>query len=57
MVDAYEAMTSDRPYRPAMDHATACREIWRGAGTQFDVAVVAAFRRLGDPPVRADVAA
>jgi HD-GYP domain-containing protein (c-di-GMP phosphodiesterase class II) len=59
VVDAYEAMTSDRPYRLAMDHATACREIWRGAGTQFDIAVVAAFRRLGDPPapVQVDVAA
>jgi HD-GYP domain-containing protein (c-di-GMP phosphodiesterase class II) len=52
VVDAYEAMTSDRPYRPAMDHAAASREIFRGAGRQFDLAVVAAFRRLGNPAVR-----
>jgi len=50
VVDAYEAMTSERPYRAAMDHATACREIWAGAGSQFDIAVVAAFNRAIDLP-------
>ncbi len=53
VVDAYEAMTSERPYRHAMDHARACREIWAGAGTQFDIAVVAAFRRAIDRPAAA----
>jgi HD-GYP domain-containing protein (c-di-GMP phosphodiesterase class II) len=50
VVDAYEAMTSVRPWRPAMDHETACREIWSAAGTQFDIAVVAAFRRAIEIP-------
>jgi HD-GYP domain-containing protein (c-di-GMP phosphodiesterase class II) len=50
VVDAYEAMTSDRAYRPAMGHDRACREIWSGAGTQFDIAVVAAFTRAVDGP-------
>jgi HD-GYP domain-containing protein (c-di-GMP phosphodiesterase class II) len=56
VVDAYEAMTSERPYRPAMDHDAACREIWKDAGTQFDVAVVAAFRRAVEVPARATAA-
>jgi HD-GYP domain-containing protein (c-di-GMP phosphodiesterase class II) len=29
-------MTSDRPYRNAMPHADAIRELAKGAGTQFD---------------------
>ena len=34
--DAYHAMTSDRPYRPARSHPEAVRELAEGAGTQFD---------------------
>lgn len=43
LVDAYSAMTTDRPYRSAMAHAAAVREIQRHAGKQFSPAVVAAF--------------
>jgi diguanylate cyclase (GGDEF)-like protein/PAS domain S-box-containing protein len=41
--DAYDAMTSERPYREAMDAEVAAREIQRCAGSQFDPAVVRAF--------------
>ncbi len=44
--DAYEAMTSDRVYRPAMGEAAARAELVRAGGTQFDPDVVAAFVRL-----------
>jgi HD-GYP domain-containing protein (c-di-GMP phosphodiesterase class II) len=57
VVDAYEAMTSKRAYRAAMDHDRACREIWAGAGTQFDIAVVAAFKRAIELPAGAARAA
>jgi diguanylate cyclase (GGDEF)-like protein len=38
--DAYHAMTTDRPYRKAMAHGDALRELTKGAGTQFDPDVV-----------------
>ena len=43
VVDAYDAMTSDRPYRLARSHEEALREIRHQASTQFDPVVVAAF--------------
>jgi HD-GYP domain-containing protein (c-di-GMP phosphodiesterase class II) len=48
VADAYEAMTADRPYRAALSAAEARAELRRGAGTQFDPAVVAAFERVLD---------
>jgi len=41
--DAYDAMTSDRPYRRAMSHADAVEELKRCAGTQFDPQIVDVF--------------
>jgi two-component system, cell cycle response regulator len=41
--DAFDAMTSDRPYRHAMSVDGALDELNRSAGTQFDPAVVEAF--------------
>jgi putative two-component system response regulator len=43
VADAYDAMTSPRPFRNALDHANAVRALANGAGTQFDPEVVAAF--------------
>ena len=41
--DAFDAMTSDRPYRPAMSESEALAELRACAGTQFDSRVVEAF--------------
>jgi diguanylate cyclase (GGDEF)-like protein len=43
VVDAFDAMTNDRPYRGAMSTEDALAELHRAAGTQFDAAVVDAF--------------
>jgi diguanylate cyclase (GGDEF)-like protein/putative nucleotidyltransferase with HDIG domain len=43
VADAYEAMTADRAYRPALGHDAAQEELRAGAGTQFDPRVVDAF--------------
>jgi len=46
IADTFDAMTSDRPYRPAMLPKEATAEIKRCAGTQFDPSVVTAFLRI-----------
>lgn len=44
VVDAFDALTTDRPYRKAEERATALDELENGAGTHFDPALVRAFR-------------
>lgn len=52
IVDAYDAMTSERPYRPAISPALALRQLYEQGGTQFDPTLVAAFvRTVGIYPV------
>jgi HD-GYP domain-containing protein (c-di-GMP phosphodiesterase class II) len=46
VLDAYVAMTSQRPYRKTRSHSDAVQEILRCAGTQFDPEVVRAFSDL-----------
>jgi diguanylate cyclase (GGDEF)-like protein len=43
IADAYDAMTSDRPYKRAMNHDLAIKELRRHAGTQFDPELVTLF--------------
>ena len=43
VVDAFDAMTSTRPYRRAMPTLHALAEVERCAGTQFDPAIASAF--------------
>ena len=45
VADTYEAMTSTRPYRPALGHAEAVAELRRVAGSQLNPIVVEAFIR------------
>jgi len=56
VADAYEAMTHDRVYRPALGPSAARRELEQGAGSQFDEEVVEAFLRVlkaeGGPAAR-----
>jgi putative nucleotidyltransferase with HDIG domain len=46
VVDTYDAMTTDRPYRKALPHEVADEEIVKMRGSQFDPEVVDAWRRL-----------
>ena len=57
VADAYEAMTADRVYRPAMGAEAARAELLNGAGSQFDPRIVDVFlaalateRRRGPAP-------
>jgi HD-GYP domain-containing protein (c-di-GMP phosphodiesterase class II) len=50
--DAYDAMTSSRPYRPALSPARALETLAQGAGVQWAPAVVAVFLTIGPAPLR-----
>ncbi|HEV7671322.1 MAG TPA: HD-GYP domain-containing protein [Thermoanaerobaculia bacterium] len=52
VVDTYDAMTSDRPYRRAGTHHAAMIELERVAGRQLDPQVVTAFRRIPEMELR-----
>jgi diguanylate cyclase (GGDEF)-like protein/putative nucleotidyltransferase with HDIG domain len=43
MADAFEAMTSARPYRPALSLDEVIKELWQSAGIQFDPKLVEVF--------------
>lgn len=55
VADAYDAMCTLRPYRPAIPPEEAASELERAAGSQLDRAAVAAFRawRAGRVPAAA----
>jgi putative nucleotidyltransferase with HDIG domain len=55
VADAYNAMTSDRPYREAMPSRVARMRLAQAVGSQFDTSVVAAFEAIlatADEPYR-----
>jgi putative two-component system response regulator len=43
VADAYDALTTDRPYRPALTRTRALNAITAGSGRQFDRDCVAAL--------------
>ncbi len=43
VLDAYEAMVSDRPYREALSHDAAIAELQEKAGTEFDPELIVSF--------------
>lgn len=52
VVDAYDAMTSDRPYRAALAPTAALRQLYEQGGRQFDPGLVAGLvHALGVYPV------
>jgi putative two-component system response regulator len=48
LVDAYDAIIHDRPYRPARSIPEALEEIHQQSGKQFDPALVALFVPLAE---------
>ena len=52
--DSFDAMVADRPYRKALPAGVALEELERCAGTQFDPAVVRAFREAYAELAQAD---
>lgn len=50
VVDAYDAMTTDRPYRKALGHEVALGELEASAGSQFDPYIVQEFLKLCQTP-------
>jgi putative two-component system response regulator len=45
IVDVYDALVSERPYKRPYTHEDACKIIEEGAGTHFDPVLIAAFRK------------
>ena len=48
IVDVYDALVSERPYKRAFTHEEACKIIEDGAGTHFDPLLVGAFQKVKD---------
>jgi putative nucleotidyltransferase with HDIG domain len=55
LADCYDAMRSDRPYRPGLSRAAALAAVRQGAGTQFDPRLAAAFLAVEEGPARTRV--
>jgi len=52
VADAYDSITSERPYRKAASHRFAMKEIIRSSGVQFDPEVVEHFLEISGSLVR-----
>ncbi len=54
VVDAYDAMVTDRVYRKGQSKKEACEELKRCAGTQFDPYIVDAFLQIHYPEMASE---
>ena len=50
VADSYSAMTTDRPYRAAVEAREAMDKLLEGSGTQFDPDMVRVFVACHVPP-------
>ena len=48
IVDVYDALVSERPYKKAFDHEKACQIIEENAGSHFDPVLVEVFKTVKD---------
>ena len=48
IVDVYDALVSERPYKTALPHEKAIEIIYKGRGTQFDPVLVDLFVKVSD---------
>jgi putative two-component system response regulator len=48
IVDVYDALVSDRPYKSAFSHEVAMDIIQKGIGTQFDPGLIRIFLSLSE---------
>lgn len=59
IVDAFSAMSLDRPYRSALSMETICERLMAGSGSQFDPSLVmpliAEIKKVGDPKMIIDL--
>jgi HD-GYP domain-containing protein (c-di-GMP phosphodiesterase class II) len=46
IVDTFDAMTNDRPYRKALSLENSVNEICKQSGTQFDPDLVQIFKKI-----------
>ena len=46
VVDCFDALTSDRPYRPKLSHTEALRILKERSGTMYDAAIVETFSKI-----------
>jgi putative two-component system response regulator len=56
LADAFDAMTSERPYRKSLTLEEALSEVKRCSGTQFDPGIVDAFFKIPGPELLAIIA-
>jgi len=48
IIDVYDALVSERPYKKAFTHTKACEIIEEGAGSHFDPILIEVFKRVED---------